>query len=59
MNANFQSLDTAAIRPIAAANLPRRDYRARDFGIGYGTSSGYFSQRRYTGSSFAPRFRCS
>ena len=33
--------------------------RSRDFGLGYGSSSGYFSQRRYAGNSTASRFRCS
>jgi hypothetical protein len=36
---------------------PARD-RARDFGVGYGNSSGYASARRYLGSQPAPRFRC-
>lgn len=57
MNATFQP--AASTRPSPAASLPRREPRSRDFGIGYGSSSGYFSQRRYAGSPAASRFRCS
>lgn len=35
----------------------RRPYRERDFGIGYGSSSGYGTTRRYTSDSGLPRFR--
>ena len=39
-----------------AAPAPR--YRARDFGTGYGRSSGYAASRRYApGSEPMPRFR--
>ena len=31
--------------------------RERDFGIGYGKSSGYASNRRYVNASVGPRFR--
>ena len=33
-------------------------YRERDFGIGYGRSSGYASDRSYTGRSASSLFRC-
>ena len=60
MNASFQIRNAHAARPVAAvAPSSRREPRSRDFGIGYGSSSGYFSQRRYSGNAFAPRFRCS
>lgn len=36
----------------------RREHRARDFGIGYGSSSGYASDRRYTNDWGLTRFRC-
>jgi hypothetical protein len=37
----------------------RRDYRERDFGVGYGRSSGYASTRQYaTRWNGQPRFRC-
>lgn len=45
-----------ALRP-SGARLPTRD-RAREFGVGYGNSSGYASARRYVASQGAPRFRC-
>lgn len=33
-------------------------YRERDFGIGYGTSSGYALDKRYTSDWGLARFRC-
>jgi hypothetical protein len=33
-------------------------YRPRDFGIGYGTSSGYAAPRRYAEDRACPAFRC-
>ena len=45
--------------PSAAEPTPRRDYRERDFGVGYGRSSGYASTRQYvTRWNGQPRFRC-
>ncbi len=44
----------ALIDVIANARLVRRE---RDFGIGYGRSSGYGLDRRYTSDWGAPRFR--
>lgn len=41
-----------------AAARPRREYRARDFGIGYGNSSGYASGKRYTDNWGNARFHC-
>jgi hypothetical protein len=41
------------------ATSPRRAYRERDFGVGYGRSSGYASQRQYAnGWNGQLRFRC-
>lgn len=41
------------------ATSPRREYRERDFGVGYGRSSGYASQRQYAnGWNGQLRFRC-
>jgi hypothetical protein len=38
----------------------RREYRERDFGVGYGRSSGYASQRQYaSGWNGQALFRCS
>jgi len=36
----------------------RRERRERDFGIGYGNSSGYASERRYASDWGPTRFRC-
>jgi len=59
MNASIQTRTVHAARPAAAViPPPRPEPRRRDFGIGYGSSSGYFSQRRYAGNSTASRFRC-
>ena len=32
--------------------------RVRDFGVGYGNSSGYATARRYASNWGQPRFRC-
>lgn len=47
--------------PVAPAAIPdrrRRHHRERDFGVGYGNSSGYASARRYTDGHVDPLFRC-
>jgi hypothetical protein len=36
----------------------RHLHRERDFGVGYGNSSGYASNRRYTTEWAQPLFRC-
>jgi hypothetical protein len=43
------------VQPISQA---RRTHRERDFGVGYGSSSGYASGKRYTSDWAQPRFRC-
>ncbi len=48
------SASQALIDAVAKARLMRRE---RDFGIGYGRSSGYGLDRRYTSDWGAPRFR--
>lgn len=58
-----QSLATSLIdrsAPIASdAAMPDRHlHRERDFGIGYGNSSGYASARHYTDGHADPLFRC-
>jgi hypothetical protein len=35
----------------------RRVHRERDFGVGYGNSSGYATERRYSPRGTQPRFR--
>jgi hypothetical protein len=43
----------------AAVEVAQSDrYRTRDFGIGYGSSSGYAADKRYTSDWGQPRFRC-
>lgn len=42
----------ARVVPFTAAR------RERDFGVGYGRSSGYAMERRYTSDWGATRFRC-
>ena len=46
--------------PRSTAEVPtRREYRERDFGVGYGRSSGYASDRRYASAWNGPiHFRC-
>ena len=45
-----------AASSYTAADCPR--YREREFGVGYGNSSGYASGRSYTNRSAPPYFRC-
>ena len=40
------------------ADPPRHLHRARDFGIGYGNSSGYGSELHYVDGHVDPIFRC-
>lgn len=54
---NAQNAPRPAAQAQAPASRPAR-YRHRDFGTGYGASSGYAASRRYLpGSQPAPRFR--
>ena len=61
MNASRNPMPTAA-RPSApspvAVTPARHAHRQRDFGVGYGNSSGYASARRYATIWGQPRFRC-
>jgi len=58
------SVAVAMAAPSSGANATtaqapvRHVHRPRDFGIGYGNSSGYGRDRRYTSNGFAPLFRC-
>jgi len=52
-----------AAQPADASTTPaplrtRHLHRERDFGVGYGNSSGYASARRYVDNRTQPRFRC-
>lgn len=46
---------SAKVIPFAGA---RRTYRERSFGVGYGSSSGYALDKRYTTDWGQIRFRC-
>ena len=48
---------TVQVAPIAQRPLPAFERRERDFGIGYGNSSGYASAKRYTPATATARFR--
>ena len=53
------SAPAATARPYVSATSPSRPpRRERDFGVGYGRSSGYAMERRYTRDWGATRFRC-
>ena len=57
MNAPRLPAPSPLLRPgLAAAPVIR--YRERDFGIGYGSSSGYAADRRYASDWAAAPFRC-
>lgn len=43
--------------PMAGVELPRHLHRQRDFGIGYGNSSGYGSDLHYVDGHVDPIFR--
>ncbi len=61
MNALTSLFSTSLPRPQNRDNVvamtPRPAKRERDFGIGYGSSSGYAKTPRYASSWTAPRFR--
>ena len=67
MNAKHTSFPSELCAPVAmlsrktaAAQVVQTSsrYRERDFGIGYGASSGYALDKRYTSDWGRTRFRC-
>ncbi len=53
------SIARSATQTPAQTTAPRREYRERNFGVGYGRSSGYASQRQYANAwNGQVRFRC-
>jgi hypothetical protein len=60
MNALYARLPAPSRSPVldAPAQPARRERRERDFGTGYGISSGYAAPRRYASVSGLSRFRC-
>ena len=57
LNTAAPSAKSAPVSPFALMNAPSRNHRERDFGVGYGSSRGYASNRRYTTEWAPPRFR--
>ena len=50
--------NTRFAQPAAASSAPSRHlHRERDFGVGYGNSSGYASTRQYASNWAPPRFK--
>ena len=54
--ADRTSTPTPRPATVSARRVDRA--RAREFGVGYGNSSGYATTRRYASPWGAPRFRC-
>ena len=48
----------APVRTPSPSTPVRHEHRARDFGVGYGNSSGYVSRRRYADNWGNARFVC-
>ena len=57
LNTAAPSAKSAPVSPLALMNAPSRNHRERDFGVGYGNSSGYASDRRYAEDWGQERFR--
>lgn len=57
MNSHTSTSQTKATPKPAIASPRRQTHRTRDFGVGYGSSSGYASERRYTSDWSQIRFR--
>lgn len=58
LTTNAPFAKAAPVSRLALLNAPVRTvHRERDFGVGYGNSSGYASNRRYTNEWAPPRFR--
>lgn len=58
MNATNHSRSARAFEGNVVALPTRRNRPERDFGVGYGTSSGYATARRYASDWGPARFRC-
>ncbi|MFD0739795.1 hypothetical protein ACFQZQ_10930 [Lysobacter koreensis] len=60
MNATRTLPTPSTVNAASAAAIPmptRHVHRARDFGVGYGNSSGYASDRKYVSQWAPPRFK--
>lgn len=61
MNASTRATDTTLAAPVNDTVVPlssAKRYLERTTGTGYGRSSGYASNKRYTSDWGQPRFRC-
>ena len=61
MNAKIQTTESnvrSNDNVVALAAKARHSYRTPSFGIGYGSSSGYGTDKRYTTDWGQIRFRC-
>jgi hypothetical protein len=58
MNAQKTRSQTDTNNVIAFTAKSRRSYSERSFGTGYGNSSGYAADKRYTSDWGQLRFRC-
>lgn len=57
--ATSKAADSDARPPAARPTPPRHVHRQRDFGVGYGNSSGYDDGLHYVDGHVDPMFRCS
>jgi hypothetical protein len=56
-NKRQAAIPAANVASSSTAAQSRHGYRERDFGIGYGNSSGYGADKRYTSDWGRPHFR--
>ena len=59
MNALTTARTASSFRNTVVTLPARRERRERDFGVGYGSSSGYAAARRYANDWGLSRFRLS
>ena len=59
LSADRRASDRTEAAPVASATVTpiRHLHRTRDFGVGYGNSSGYASHGRYVSTWNQPHFR--
>ncbi|GAB3359277.1 hypothetical protein [Lysobacter tyrosinilyticus] len=53
-----RDFNAVVVETMPAAGCVRHVHRERDFGVGYGNSSGYAADRRYVSEWSPQRFRC-
>lgn len=57
-NAHANNESNVLVQEPAPTNTVNTRYRERDFGVGYGSSSGYASRRSYVETQVQSFFRC-